>query len=160
MRRRAEIHFSEWNINQYYFTWTGDSYTFHGCFKEDTYFLLLLITDNFLLENHHIQHLTTRWQPAPLLTSKRSACKERKKKNKTRERNKKKKKKGFSSVNSTLTVWLRFLTPAVALIEHFSVALWQLASLHQRVKEVSLPPCKLIIHGSTSINPGSHCAQL
>lgn len=38
MRRRAEIHFSEWNINQYYFTWTGDSYTFHGCFKEDTFF--------------------------------------------------------------------------------------------------------------------------
>lgn len=30
---------------------------------------------------------------------------------------------GFSSVNSTLTGWLRFLTPAVALIEHFSVAL-------------------------------------
>lgn len=87
--RRAEIHFSEWNINQYYFTWTWDSYTFHGCFKEDTYFLLLLITNNFLLENHHIQHLTTRWQPALLLTSKRSACKERKKKTKQEKGTKK-----------------------------------------------------------------------
>lgn len=45
---------------------------------------------------------------------------QKKKENKTGERNKK---IGFSSVNSTLAGWLRFLAPAVALIEHFSLAL-------------------------------------
>lgn len=65
-----------------------------------THFLLLLITDNFLLENHHIQHLTTRWQPPLLLTSKRSACKERKKEKKNKRKEKKKKKIQFSELHT------------------------------------------------------------
>lgn len=62
------------------------------------------------------------------------------------------KRKGFGETVST-QVFSGFFPPS-CINRALLSGTWQLASLHQRVKEVSSPLCKLIIPHFTSINPG------
>lgn len=120
-------------IQQCYFTWYNQKiHTCHGCSKEDTFWLPLHTKS--LLEKHH-PHSNNRMPFLPWsILSLGSDC--------------------STSTEAKIIYWV-CVSLSLPLCINWALlsGTWQLASLHQRVKDVSSPLHKLIIPHFILINP-------